>query len=60
MFGMFGEIKFNQVDYLYCDWNGNFWMQEGDGKFYIYNPDGIKGLAALKGKQTNNKLPEEE
>ena len=56
---MFGEIKFNQVDYLYCDWNGNFWIQEGDGKFYIYNPDGIKGLAALKGKQTNNKLPEE-
>jgi len=60
MFGMFGEIKFNQVDYLYCDWNGNFWMQEGDGKFYIYNPDGIKGLAALKGKQTENKLPGEE
>ena len=57
---MFGEIKFNQVDYLYCDWNGNFWMQEGDGKFYIYNPDGIKGLTALVGKLTNNKLPEED
>lgn len=55
---MFGEIKFNQVDYLYCDWLGNFWMQEGDGKFYIYNPDGIKGLKALVGKQTEHKLPE--
>ena len=42
---------------LYCDWLGNFWMQEGDGKFYIYNPNGIKGLKALVGKVTNNALP---
>jgi hypothetical protein len=35
-------------------------MQEGDGIFYIYNPDGIKGLTSLKGKWTKNELPKEE
>ena len=42
---------------LYCDWMGNFWFQQGDGRFYIYNPDGIKGLTALKNKITKNNLP---
>lgn len=55
--GLERKEKISSVTRLYCDWLGNFWMQEGDGKFYIYNPNGIKGLKALVGKVTNNALP---
>ena len=55
--GLEVKEKISSVGYMYTDWLGNFWMQQGDGRFYIYNPDGIKGYAALKGKLTEHKLP---
>lgn len=45
---------------IFADSMGNFWLQEGDGRFIIYNPNGIKGLTTLKGKWTKNELPKEE
>ena len=52
--------KVSYVGRIFFDSMGNLWMQEGDGVFYIYNPGGIKGLTALKGKWTENELPKEE
>ena len=52
--------KISDAQRLYCDKAGNFWIQVKDGRFVIYNPDGIKGLKNLKGKITENKLPKEE
>ena len=49
--------KISSVSSVYCDWNGNFWLREGDGRFFIYNPNGIVGLSALKGKITKSELP---
>ena len=45
---------------VFTDSAGNLWIQTGDGEFVIYNPDGIVGLTALKGKLTKNELPKEE
>ena len=52
--------KFSDVRRLYYDKAGNLWIQVNDGRFVIYNPDGIKGLTSLKGKVTENNLPKEE
>ncbi len=45
---------------VFTDSASNLWIQTGDGEFVIYNPDGIVGLTALKGKLTKNELPKEE
>ena len=58
--GLEVKEKISSVGYMYTDWLGNFWLQQGDGRFFIYNPDGIVGLTALKGKLTKNELPKEE
>jgi hypothetical protein len=55
--GLEVKEKISSVGYMYTDWLGNFWLQQGDGRFFIYNPDGIKGYDALKGKFTEHKLP---
>ena len=53
-------MKISDAQRLYYDKAGNLWVQVNDGRFIIYNPDGIKGLTNLKGKITENKLPKEE
>lgn len=55
--GLERKEKISSVSSVYCDWNGNFWLREGDGRFFIYNPNGIVGLSALKGKITKSELP---
>ena len=54
------KIMLTDVRRLYYDKAGNLWIQVADGRFVIYNPDGIKGLTSLKGKITENNLPKEE
>lgn len=44
----------NNVQNLYHDQLGNFWIQTSDQQFVVYNPDGIKGLGSLKGKCTKH------
>lgn len=58
--GSVSTEKFDDARRLYYDKAGNLWIQVDDGRFVIYNPDGIKGLINLKGKVTENNLPKEE
>jgi hypothetical protein len=58
--GLTRKYVISDAKRLYYDKAGNLWVQVADGRFIIYNPDGIKGLTALKGKYTENKLPKEE
>jgi hypothetical protein len=55
--GLEHREKITSLSDAYCDWNGNFWLHEGDSRFFIYNPNGIVGLSALKGKITKSELP---
>ena len=59
-FGLTRKFVISDVERLYYDKAGNLWVQVADGRFIIYNPDGIKGLTKLKGKYTEHKLPKEE
>ena len=45
---------------VFTDSNNNLWIQTDDGRFVIYNPDGIQGLTSLRGKLTKFDLPKEE
>lgn len=53
-------FKISSAKRLYYDSMGNLWLQQSDGLFVIYNPDGIKGLTNLKGKVTESILPKED
>lgn len=59
-FGLTRKFVISDVQRLYYDKAGNLWVQVADGRFIIYNPDGIKGLTKLKGKYTKHELPKEE
>jgi hypothetical protein len=59
-FGLTRKFVISDVERLYYDKAGNLWVQVADGRFIIYNPDGIKGLTKLKGKYTKHELPKEE
>ena len=58
--GLTRKFVISDVRRLYYDKAGNLWIQVDDGRFIIYNPDGIKGLTKLKGKYTKHELPKEE
>ena len=58
--GLVNTEKVSGVTKVFTDSNHNLWLQTGDGRFVIYNPDGIQGLTNLKGKITKFDLPQEE
>jgi hypothetical protein len=58
--GLIKKFVIDGANRLFTDSMGNFWIQVSDARFFIYNPDGIKGLTALKGKYTKHELPKEE
>ena len=58
--GLTRKYVISDAKRLYYDKAGNLWVQVADGRFIIYNPDGIKGLTKLKGKYTKHELPKEE
>ena len=58
--GIVNTKKIDGFTKVFTDSASNLWIQTGDGEFVIYNPDGIVGLTALKGKLTKNELPKEE
>ena len=58
--GLVNPEKVSNVQHFFTDSMSNLWIQVDDGRFVIYNPDGIKGLTSLIGKVTENKLPEDD
>lgn len=58
--GIVNTEKVTNVRKVFTDSNNNLWIQTDDGRFVIYNPDGIQGLTSLKGKLTKFDLPKEE
>lgn len=57
--GIVTTEKVSGVTKVFTDSNHNLWLQTGDGRFVIYNPDGIQGLTNLTGKITKFDLPQE-
>lgn len=58
--GIINTEKVTDARKVFTDSNNNLWIQTDDGRFVIYNPDGIQGLTSLKGKLTKFDLPKEE